>query len=77
MLVNQTRTQNFSGISAVNVKEGTGEPVLYMNASVDQNKNVSFSEQIRNMDLYAQNRKEVDKDYEDFKKSVIESVIGE
>lgn len=77
MLVNQTHTQNFSGISAVNVKEGTGEPVLYMNASVDQNKNISFSEQIRNVDLYAKNKKEVDKDYEDFKQSVIESVIGE
>jgi hypothetical protein len=62
MLVNQTHTQNFSGISAVNVKEGTGEPVLYMNASVDQNKNISFSEQIRNVDLYAKNKKEVDKD---------------
>ena len=77
MLVNQTRTQNFSGVSAEDVKEGTGDPVLYMNASVDMNKNISFSEQIRNIDLYAKHKKEVEADYEEFKKYVLDSVIEE
>lgn len=76
MLVNQTRTQNFSGVSAVNVVEGKGEPVLYMNASVNANGEVSFAEQIRNVDLYKEHKKEVEKDYEQFKQEVFDS-LGE
>ncbi len=77
MLANVTKTQNFSGVSAVDVKDGNGTPVMYMNASVDANNNVSFSEQIRNIDLYKANRKEVDSDFEAFKKQVLDDVIGE
>jgi len=78
MLANVTKTRNYSGVSAVNVsEEGKGEPVMYMNGAIDANGNVTFSEQIRNIDLYKEHRKEVDADYEAFKKQVIEDAIGE
>ena len=48
-----------------------------MNGSIDANNNVSFSEQIRNIDLYKEHRKEVDADYEAFKKQVLDDALEE
>ena len=78
MLVNLVKTTNYSGVSAVNVtEEGKGEPVMYMNGAIDQEGNVTFGEQIRNIDLYKQHREEVDADYEAFKKQVIDDALEE
>lgn len=74
MLANFTKTQNFTGVSAVDVEEGKGTQVLYMNAAVSADGAVSFSEQIRNIDLYKAHKKEVDADLAAFKKAVFDSV---
>lgn len=77
MLSNFTSTQNFNAVSVVDVKEGQGTPVMYMNGAIDATGNVSFSEQIRNIDLFKKNRAEVEKDQEEFKKRVLNEAIKE
>jgi hypothetical protein len=77
MLVNFTQTKNFNGVSAVDVVEGKGEPVMYMNGAIDASGNVSFSEQIRNIDLFKKHREEVEKDQAEFKKRVLDEAIKE
>ena len=69
MLVNKTVTRNWNAVSAVNVDNGTGDPVMYMNASYNGN-GVNFGESITDMELYLQNKATVDADYAAFKESV-------
>lgn len=71
MIVNYARTQNFSAASAVNVEGGQGDAVLFMNASINGAGEVTFSEQIRNMELYKQNTKTVNEDLAQFKADVL------
>lgn len=74
MIVNQNHTQNFSAVSAINVKNGTGQAVVAMNASINQNGVVTFNQQIQNPVLYKENQQEADADFETFKEQVISSV---
>jgi hypothetical protein len=73
MLVNKNTTQNWSAVSAINVSEGTGEPVMYMNA-VFNGREISFSKNIQNYDLYVANKEVVDADYAQFEKDVEEDL---
>lgn len=70
MLVNKVRTQNFSAVSAVNVKEGQGDAVAYFNGSINQNNEVVTNMQIRDMDLFNKNKKEVLADRDAFDEEV-------
>lgn len=74
MLVNQTHTQNFGAVSAVDVNGGTGQPVVIMNASINQNGAISFNQQIQNPTLYEANKEEADADIEAFRTEVLNSV---
>ena len=74
-LVNQNKTSNWTAASAVNVQNGTGEAVMYMNAAYD-GRICNFGQNIQNMELYQANKATVDKDFEDFKAGVLED-IGE
>lgn len=69
MLVNQAKSTNWNAASAINVHDGTGTPVMYMNASSNGN-GVNFGESITDMELYLQNKATVDADYAAFKESV-------
>ena len=42
MIVNQTRTQNFSAASAVDISDGKGTAIMFMNASVTSDGNITF-----------------------------------
>ena len=68
-LVNKQTSRNWSAVSAVNVHDNTGDPVMYMNASSNGN-GVNFGESITDMELYLQNKATVDADYAAFKESV-------
>lgn len=59
MLVNKSRTQNFVAVSAVNVTEGQGDAVAYLNGSINQNNEVVTNMQIRDMDLFNAHKEEV------------------
>lgn len=74
-LVNQSESRNFSAVSAVNISEGTGTPVMFMNASYN-GKDVNFSKNIQNLALYRENQETVDADYEQFQNYVLAD-IGE
>lgn len=75
MLVNQNHTQNFSAVSAIDVKDGTGQPVTVMNASINQNGVISFNQQIQNAELYSNNKEEADADYEAFREIVMGAIV--
>lgn len=66
MLVNKSRTQNFVAVSATNVQDGKGDAVAYFNGSINANGEVVTNMQIRDMDLFNKNKKEVLKDRNDF-----------
>lgn len=74
MLVNKNQTRNWSAVSAVNVSEGKGDAVMYMNASYN-GKDLNFSKNIQNVELYKENKAAVDADYAEFEAEV-ESEVG-
>lgn len=73
MLVNQNQTRNWTAISAVNVTGGTGDPVMYMNASYN-GKDLNMSKSIQNHDLYKQYKDEVNADYNAFEQMVLDAI---
>lgn len=73
MLVNQKEQRQFSSVSAVDVVDGTGTPVMYMMANYD-GKQLTFSENIQDYELYKANKKEVEADQAEFKKYVMKQV---
>lgn len=73
MLVNQKETRQFTGVSAVDIRDGNGTPVMYMNASYD-GKQLTFSENIQDYELYKSHKEEVEADHEAFKSNVIKQV---
>lgn len=75
MLVNKTVTRNWNAVSAVNVDNGTGDPVMYMNASYN-GATVNFGKNIQSMELYIANKQTVDADYAQFEAEVLAD-IGE
>ena len=75
MLVNKQKTRNWNAVSAVNVQNDTGDPVMYMNASYN-NVTVNFGKNIQNMELYIANKQTVDADYAQFEAEVLAD-IGE
>lgn len=74
-LVNQTETRNWSAVSAVNVVGNQGDVVMYMNASYN-GRDLNFSKNIQNSELYKAHKKDVDKDYSDFEEMVENEVYG-
>lgn len=75
MIVNETESRNFSAVSAVDVANGQGTPVIYMNASYDINNGLNFQKNIRDMEMYKTNRKECDSDWEAFQKNVEKAIL--
>lgn len=73
MLVNKSSTRNWSAVSAVNVAEGSGTPVMFMNASYN-NKELNFSKSIQNYEWYKAHKDEVDADYGAFQDEVIKEI---
>lgn len=69
MLVNQATARTWNAVSAINVHDGSGTPVMYMNASYNGN-GVNFGESIADAELYLANKQTVDADYAAFKESV-------
>lgn len=74
MLVRETETRNFSAVSAVDVKDGTGMPVMAMNASISADGKINFSHTISDSANYLANQQEVDTDWESFRTKVIKAV---
>lgn len=75
MIVNETESRNFSAVSAIDVANGQGTPIIYMNASYDRNNGLSFQKNIRDMTLYKENRDACDSDWETFQKNVEKSIL--
>ena len=73
MLVNKNQTRNWSAVSAVNVIDGKGDPVMYMTASFN-GKDLNVAKNIQNHDLYLKHRAEVDADYAAFENEVNEDI---
>lgn len=74
MLANQTKTTSMTAVSALQTSETQAEAIVYMNASINANGEVSFGKSIRNVSLYNENKEMCDRDYEEFEKSVLASV---
>lgn len=75
MIVNETETRNFSAVSAIGLQNNQATPVVYMNASYDSKNGLSFSENIREPELYKQHKDEADTDIATFKASVQAKVL--
>ena len=75
MLVNKNETRNWSAVSAINISEGSGEPVMYMNATFN-GREINFTKNIQNYDLYMANKEVVDADYAQFEKEVEDSLLN-
>jgi len=75
MIVNETETRNFSAVSAVDIQNGQGTPVIYMNASYDVNSGLNFQKSIRDMNAYKENRDTCDSDWETFQKNVEKAIL--
>ena len=73
MLVNENKTINMNAVSAVNVENGTGTPVLYMNASIKANGEWSANFTVTDSALYEANMAEADADFAAFKQKVVEA----
>ena len=73
MLNNFTKTTTLSASSDIEV-DGKNNLVMYMNATINSNGDVNINQSIRNKDLYITNQEEVDTDFVEFKKSVMEYV---
>ena len=73
MLVNKSSTKNWSAVSAVNIVESSGDPVMYMNAAFN-GKDLNFSKNIQNYELYKAHKDEVDADYDAFQDEVIKEI---
>lgn len=73
MLVNETKVINMNAVSAIDVKEGTGKPVMYMNANIKANGEYSVNFTITDNALYEKNMEEADEDFANFKKQVIDT----
>ena len=73
MLNNFTKTINLSATSDIEV-DGKNNVVMYMNATINVNGDVNINQSIRNKELYITNQEEVDTDFAEFKKSVMEYV---
>lgn len=65
MLNNYTQTVNASASSLIN-----GKPVVYMVASIRSGEAPSINSAYQDMELYNQNKSEVDADFEEFKDRV-------
>lgn len=74
MLVRESETRNFSAVSAVDVKDGTGIPVMAMNAGISDDGKINFSQTISDSANYLANQQEVDADWEAFRTNVIKAV---
>ena len=74
MLARETETRNFGAASMVDVKDGTGVPVMFMQASIAADGKINFSNTINDATMYIDNKEEVDADWNDFQKKVINTI---
>ena len=74
MLARESETRNFGAVSVVNVKDGTGVPVMVMNASIAADGKVNFSNTISDSANYLANQEEVDADWSAFRAKVIKAI---
>lgn len=65
MLNNYSQSINVSAQSAIN-----GTPVLYMSASIRSGEAPNINTSYQDMELYNENREQVDADFEEFKNRV-------
>lgn len=65
MLNNYNQSINVSASSTIN-----GTPVLYMSASIRSGEAPNINTSYQNMQLYNDNKEQVDADYEEFKNRV-------
>ena len=71
MLARETETRNFGAASMVDVKDGTGVPVMFMQASIAADGKINFSNTINDAAKYLENKEEVDADWNAFQQKVI------
>lgn len=74
MLNGIKKQMNISSISTVENERGERVPVSYMNATIQDDGKPGFGQSIDNLSLYAVNTSEVDNDFSEFKKAVMEEV---
>ena len=74
MLARETETRNFVAASMVDVKDGTGVPVMFMQASIAADGKINFSNTINDATMYLDNKEEVDADWNDFQQKVINTI---
>lgn len=74
MLARETETRNFGAASMVDVKDGTGVAVMFMQASIAADGKINFSNTISDTASYLDNKEEVDADWEAFRAKVIEAI---
>ena len=74
MLARETETRNFGAASMVDVKDGTGVPVMFMQASIAADGKINFSNTINDATMYLDNKEEVDADWNDFQQKVINTI---
>ena len=76
MIANETKTMTFSASSNVTA-EGEEKNVASFSATLNQYNKLNFAETINDIELYKDNKEEVDNDYENWKKKVIDEALGE
>ena len=74
MLARETETRNFGAASMVDVKDGTGVPVMFMQASIAADGKINFSNTINDATMYLDNKEEVDADWNHFQQKVINTI---
>ena len=75
MLAGQQETRNFNAISMVDMaQDGTGLPIMYMQAALSADGKLSFSNTIGDTNLYLKNKEDVDKDWQEFQANVIKKI---
>ena len=76
-LIRNERQVNFNAVSAVDIHDGTGEPVAYFGATIREDGSIADNSQIRNLEAYKLHKKEVDADRKQFIDYVMEYATKE
>lgn len=72
MLMEINKQMNISTISSVTNDSGQPEPVMYMNATIQKDGKPAISQAIENTAVYELKAEEVDADFAEFKRVVME-----
>lgn len=75
MLAGQQESRNFNAISMVDMtQDGTGLPIMYMQAALSADGKLSFSNTISDTNLYLKNKEAVDRDWQEFQTNVVKKI---